>query len=195
MVNASGRQSADDLVTIGVSPDKDPILVGKGTHYSKDVWSSFEIDFIVDATKPTITIVSPQNNTYSQTNIPLNFSVNEPTTQVTYSIDSLANITVIENVTLTDVTSGYNKLIIYANDTAGNIGKSETIFFTVETNTPSIDFTSSPTQQLTLEPTLTTSSTPITIGIQTQEHILMFALILAGVVGVVSVLVLFKKRK
>lgn len=151
-VNASGRQSAANLVTMGVSPDKDPILIGKGTHYSMDAWSSSEVAFIIDAAKPTITIISPQNNTYRSTNIPLNFTIDEPTTQINYSLNGQANITITENTTLTDVPNGYHSLTLYANDTAGDMSKSDTVFFTIVTSTPSPS--PSPTNSSTPSPTI-----------------------------------------
>jgi hypothetical protein len=48
-----------------------------------------------------------------------------------YSIDNKANATISGNTTLTELSSGKHSLTIYSNDTAGNMGSSETIYFTV----------------------------------------------------------------
>jgi parallel beta-helix repeat protein len=85
----------------------------------------------VDATVPSITVLSPENKTYDASSIPLNFTVNEPVLQITYSFDGAENITITGNTTLTGLANGDHNLTIYAKDEAGNLGVSETINFTV----------------------------------------------------------------
>ena len=59
------------------------------------------------------------------------FSVNKPTTWMGYSLDGQENITVSGNVTLNGLSSGFHKIIVYANDTYGNNAASQSINFTV----------------------------------------------------------------
>jgi parallel beta-helix repeat protein len=87
---------------------------------------------IYDTTPPTITILSPQNTTYNTTSVPLTFTVNEPTSWIGYSLDGSANITIIGNTTLIGLSEGFHNLIVYANDTSGNMGTSNRIYFTVD---------------------------------------------------------------
>ena len=48
-----------------------------------------------------------------------------------YRLDDRINVTMQGNTTLTGLTEGSHSLIIYANDTAGNMGASQAINFTV----------------------------------------------------------------
>jgi len=47
-----------------------------------------------DTTPPTISIVSPENKTYSVNNVSLAFVVDDPTSWVGYSLDGQANVTI-----------------------------------------------------------------------------------------------------
>ena len=94
--------------------------------------SSFDIVyFTVDTTPPRISIWAPLPRTYNATDIPLNFIVNEPVSWMGYSLDSQANVTIIENTTLSGLSYGSHNLTVYAMDTAGNTGISDTIYFTI----------------------------------------------------------------
>jgi len=83
-------------------------------------------------TPPNISIVSPENRTYYTTDIPLTFTVNESVSWIAYSLDNKANVTITGNTTLFGLSNGSHSLIVYANDTAGNTGASETIYFNIE---------------------------------------------------------------
>lgn len=82
-----------------------------------------------DTTPPTISIVSPENKTYSGKDIPLTFSVSEPASWIGYSLDAQANVTITGNITLQDVPDGSHHLIVYANDTSSNMGASCIVYF------------------------------------------------------------------
>ena len=81
---------------------------------------------------PTISIVSPENKTYTVNNVSLNFTVSESTSWIGYSLDGQANITITGNTTLSGLPDGSHSLTVYAKDTAGNTGTSETIYFSIE---------------------------------------------------------------
>ncbi len=104
--------------------------------------------FMIDTLSPYISNLSIENGRYNSTNIPttlpLNFNVNEAASWIGYSLDNRANATVAGNTTLTWLTEGYHSVVVYANDTAGNMGKSDTIFFTINTQ-PSPPPTPTPT--------------------------------------------------
>jgi len=84
-----------------------------------------------DTTPPAISIASPENKTYTTTDVPLNFTVTESVSWIAYSLDGQANVTVTGNTTLTGLSDGSHSLKVYANDTDGNAGASETIYFSV----------------------------------------------------------------
>jgi len=86
-------------------------------------------------TPPKITLLSPLNQTYNQTTVSLTFSVDKPVDWIDYSLDGQQNATVIGNSTL-NVSQGLHNVTIYANDTFGNIGASETISFNVSIPEP-----------------------------------------------------------
>ena len=80
---------------------------------------------------PTITVLSPENKTYSNANITLNFVVNKPTEWVGYCLDEQDNVTVTGNATISGLSNGVHTLTVYANDTFGVTGASETVTFTI----------------------------------------------------------------
>ena len=84
-----------------------------------------------DGTPPVISNLSLENKTYNQSNLPLNFTTDEPTSWMGFCLDGEANATITGNATLTELSDGSHTLTIYANDTVGNMGVSETIIFTV----------------------------------------------------------------
>jgi hypothetical protein len=100
---------------------------------------------------PSVTVLSPQNMTYSTSDVPLTFTVNETASWMGYSLDGQGNVTVSGNTTLTGLLDGSHQVIVYANDTYGNMGSSGPVYFTVQTVPPSI---------LVLSPENTTYNTP-----------------------------------
>ena len=91
---------------------------------------------VLDTTPLTISILSPENVTYATTDIPLNFTVDESVLWMAYSLDNEANVTIIGNMTLSGLSEGSHGLVIYANDTAGNMGASEMVYFRIEISQP-----------------------------------------------------------
>jgi hypothetical protein len=78
-----------------------------------------------------IIILSPQNKTYTTTDVPLNFTVSESVERICYSLDAQDNVTIDGNTTLTGLSNGEHNVTVYATDVTGNIVASETITFTV----------------------------------------------------------------
>ncbi len=139
---------------------------------------SDSIYFTVDSTPPLFSNVFIENKTYNQSTLPLSFNVNKPTSWIGYCLDTEENVTVIGNTTLAGLTEGSHSFVIYANDTVGNMGMSETVFFTVSLPTP----TPSPTQR----PTPSLSPTPTTVQIFPPELILVTVLaVLVGIAGLI----------
>ena len=78
-----------------------------------------------------ISISSPENTVYTANNVPLNLSVDMSSSNLSYSLDGQANVTIAGNTTLSDVSAGLHNVTVYAWDAAGNVGASETVTFTV----------------------------------------------------------------
>jgi hypothetical protein len=93
------------------------------------------ITFTVDTTPPFVSILSPENVSYVATenlvDVALNFTLKEPVSQLSYSLDGQADVTVLGNTTLAGLAYGAHNLTVYAVDVAGNIGASETVYFTI----------------------------------------------------------------
>jgi hypothetical protein len=79
---------------------------------------SATIIFYIDTSAPKITDLS--------------FNVDTETSWVGYSLDNQANVTVNGDAVLKDLSAGAHIVTVYAEDTAGNKGASETLYFTVE---------------------------------------------------------------
>ncbi len=146
--------------------------------------------FAIGGAPPSITVLSTQDETYDTGNVPLNFVISESASWVGYSLDGKTNVSITEStsqptysygsynyhVVLTGLAEGPHTLTLYANDTAGNTGKSETIQFTVAQETQ--------TQQNKPE---SQSSTPFpTLWI-------VAAVVMVAVVGA-GLMVFFRKR-
>lgn len=101
--------------------------------YNSILW----LAHLTDAAPPTILIESPQNTTYTTTSVPLNFTVNKPTSWIGYSLDGQTNETTTGNTTIA-IPDGPHTIVVYANDTFGNTGSSNTVYFTVDTTAPNI---------------------------------------------------------
>jgi hypothetical protein len=92
---------------------------------------SSTVNFTIDTTPPKVSILSLQNKIYNSSNLPLVFTVNETTSQITYIIDGKVS-SIYGNTTLTGLQDGNHELNIYATDEAGNYEVSQTIDFNVE---------------------------------------------------------------
>ncbi|UCE44087.1 MAG: TlpA family protein disulfide reductase [Candidatus Bathyarchaeota archaeon] len=90
-----------------------------------------EIHEIMRAAPPTISILSPENKTYTTSSVPLTFTVNEPPFWIGYSLDGQANLTIAGNTTLTNLSDDIHTITVWANDTDGNMGCSDIAYFTV----------------------------------------------------------------
>jgi len=93
---------------------------------------------VVDVTAPVISDLSIENKTYSQNDLSLYCEVDESTSWKGYSLDGLVNVTFVAGNYFSNLASGSHTLTVYANDTSGNMGCSETIYFTIEEPFPAI---------------------------------------------------------
>jgi hypothetical protein len=158
--------------------------------------------FTVDRIPLKISVLSVENGTYNQPSLPLNFTINESTSWIGYSIDNEGNMTLTGNTTLT-AEAGLHILVLYANDTSGNMGKSDTILFAVDsptpfpTLTPNISPYASPTQQPTPTPT---DVLPLIESERIREIMLTDAIITVTVIitiisGIIALIYFKKIRK
>ncbi len=167
-------------------------------NYQSNSWHdvSISVTYTFMVGSPVIANLSIENTTYSIPDVPLVFSVNETTSWLGFSLDNQANVTANGNLTLTGLTEGNHSIVVYANDTFGKMGKSDTIFFAVSLPTPTPS--PSPSPSPTIEPTLEPNPTPIPTSDDNQTLELTPILALSGIVVIavaVGALVNFKRRR
>jgi hypothetical protein len=81
---------------------------------------------------PAVQVISLEDNvSYSGAGVVLNFTLNKPASWIGYSLDGQDNVTVAGNVTLSGLSYGWHNLTVYAEDSLGNMGASETVHFNV----------------------------------------------------------------
>ena len=112
----------------GHSPDQDWFV-----YFVKSVFSI--VNFTIDSTSPTVSLISIKNKTYTTNDIQLNFTVSEKCSQMEYVLDGTEKVPVEGNLTL-HLPNGNHTLTVYATDEAGNVGASETISFSVDAPFP-----------------------------------------------------------
>ena len=70
------------------------------------------ICFTIDL--PEVTITSPHDQTFNTPDVPLTFSVDEPSSQFKYSLDGQPEVTIWGNTTLTGLQNGVHTVTVYA---------------------------------------------------------------------------------
>jgi hypothetical protein len=94
--------------------------------------------------RPEIEISSPIDNaTYRTNSLSLAFTVSKTTSWIGYSVDGHPNVTILGNTNI-QTTDGQHTLVMYANDTIGQMGFSPPVHFTTDTVLPTVSFTFSP---------------------------------------------------
>ncbi len=102
--------------------------------------SSSQVYFVTHEA-PSIKLLIDQRANITFSSFPLNLNVDQPTSWLGYSLDNLANVTLGGNTTLTGLSAGNHSLVVYGNNTFGDMAKSETITFTVKQPETSLTIT------------------------------------------------------
>ena len=117
------------LTVYGIYEHKGPTA---GTNWPAVMHDFKTVYFMINnGVPPSIKTLQMQNESYQNNNLPLNFSVDEPISWMGYSLDDKANVTFSGNTTLNGLAYGPHKLVVYANDTVGNVGTTGNINFTI----------------------------------------------------------------
>lgn len=123
-----------------------------------------------DTIPPRIHILSPANRTYLDKGLPLNLALTEPTSWIGYSVDHQNNVTISGNTTLFNLPEGEHTVAVYANDTRGNMGWSDTVHFTLHTLPPVIQIVQPENK------TYPTSSVPLNFTLSEPTNWISFSL-------------------
>jgi hypothetical protein len=94
------------------------------------------VSFIKDVVSPRISFLSSPNGTYLTSDVKLDFTVSEATSEILCSLDGKQNHTATDSLTLTDLEEGLHNVTLYAADLAGNAAEPKTLFFNVDLPEP-----------------------------------------------------------
>jgi hypothetical protein len=122
---SEGQHKLRLYVTANPTPEVDPRYEQVNYHSTGQT-----IIFYVDTTAPKVSNLSIKN-TDSADRL-LCFTFDEEASWVGYSLDNQANVTVTDYAVLGNLSFGSHNVTVYAEDSAGNMGASETLFFTIE---------------------------------------------------------------
>jgi hypothetical protein len=100
-------------------------------YQSKNLAYTGTVFFAINSTPLNILGISLENMTYTTPDVPLNFTDNENSCQLTYSLDGKENVTIAGNTTLYGLSNGTHNLTVYAQDDFGNIIDSKEVIFEV----------------------------------------------------------------
>jgi hypothetical protein len=78
--------------------------------------------------RPALSVLSPQNQTFNGSSIPLVYTIDRAISWAGYSIDGKANVTLSGNQTINDLQEGQHTITVYTNDTYGNFAVNNTDF-------------------------------------------------------------------
>lgn len=169
------------------------------------------VNFTIDALPPAISIVTMPREIVDENELPLKLSVTEQVASVECSIDEKLNapltgltqtpngnrFTVTGNASLEGLQGGQHNITIYATDTAGSMGASQTLQFTTAQTTQTPSPAQTPTPALSPSPSQSPPSSPTPeahpIAIDVMAYI--FAGILVIVVISLLVFVYFKRLR
>jgi N-acetylneuraminic acid mutarotase len=111
-----------------------PIAVNE--RYTPVGYGTPDPSYVLQNTPPKISVLSPVNQKFNESSVLLSFTVDKPVNWTCYSLDGQDNVTITGNTTLSGLTNGLHNITVYAEDTFGNVGASETVSFTISKPEP-----------------------------------------------------------
>ena len=117
-------------------------------------FNSTNVTFKIDTTPPIISVISPTNTTYNTTTVWFNATASQTISKWIVNYNG-TNITLANINSTLAVANGTHHLLLYANDSVGNFGLNNSIWFTVNTTTS----VSAPPNIIILSPSSQTYST------------------------------------
>lgn len=83
-----------------------------------------------------IEFLLPQNYNSTSSSFPLNFTVDRPVTEITYTLDNQEPTSISGNTTLINLSNGRHTVTIYARNEFGHTGTSDTLIFNIDASEP-----------------------------------------------------------
>jgi hypothetical protein len=138
VVTFNGTRSGNSFLTFLL------VKIGDAIHDYSMPYQAINGTVAVGNPVPQIIVSSPtENRTYNSNSVDLAFTVNKATSWIGYSLDGHPNVTISSNTNF-QAPDGIHTMIVYANDTGGQMGASDPINFTTDTSPPIANFTYSP---------------------------------------------------
>ena len=117
--------------TVSLGQDKYPLMLAFKIDSVKFDMTKITIPQVVS--EPLLTVLSPQNSkTYNVTDVSLNVSLSQLAKFVRYSLDGQENVTVVGNLTITDLANGLHNVTFFTDDPFGNTQSSGIIVFNID---------------------------------------------------------------
>lgn len=106
--------------------------------YSEDTsggWMSTSVEFMVNTQfKNPLLVLSPQNKTYTTSEVPLNFACSEEIRSADYQLDNMGMGPIFGNLTMSDLSLGEHKIIVVVWTMRGVF--SQTLYFNISEPNP-----------------------------------------------------------
>jgi PKD repeat protein len=120
------------------------VKIGDEVHPTPMAYTAINGTVSVGNPAPEIIVSSPvENTTYNSNSLSLAFTLSKSQSWIGYSIDGHSNVTISGNTNI-QTSDGQHSIIVYANDTIGQMGASDPVHFTTDTLPPTVSFTFSP---------------------------------------------------
>jgi parallel beta-helix repeat protein len=113
-----------------------PYVINADNHDRYPLMKPWHPTIPFDTVPPRIAVSSPESKVYNDSSVPLTFLIYEASSSMSYSLDGQDNVTIAGNTTLSELPNGSHNLTVYLTDRSGNIGVSETIYFSVDVPEP-----------------------------------------------------------
>jgi hypothetical protein len=204
MDNSSSLQFSVNLTELAEGNHTIVVSESATSYYAPDVLNNYpdyyskystvlnktdcEVNFTV-VLPVNISILSPRNETYSENYIQLSIAVDKPTKWIEYSLDNQANVTILGRYTLKGISLGSHNFTVFAKDSFGNTGVSETIIFNVTSLS-----SQSPSPSASLSPTSSPSPIVETVPPSPFPTLQLLGTIFV-IATVIAVAVVLKRRK
>jgi plastocyanin len=127
----------EKITSMGATTTDDGILVYTTENQGNASYPLLDLTLTFIPRLPSLLILSPENKAYNTSIIPMNFTMDRPVSWAGYSLDGQPNATIDGNI-LVDIPDGLHSMIVYASDTLGNMGASNTVYFVIDTAPPNI---------------------------------------------------------
>ena len=141
-IDGHGTYQLDGNTTLPELSDGQHTITIRAANFPTGLYSKQTATFTIDTTfpaPPEISILTPLNQTYNDSSVPLVFTLHMlekwrdyQVTWTGYSLDGQDNVTVTGNTTIAGLPSGSHNITVYTANSFGNTGASETISFSVE---------------------------------------------------------------